>query len=619
MVVEVAETKKPATEKQVRSEKKAPKHESKWTHDLFEQQSEEDWPAKKKVGKKKKKKVPPAKELHLKKKNQAPIVLPAAASAAFEEDVPDWSSPIYAVQKDEPEAEKAPLEKNLSNLSISTGDKPPIPQPPSASISIKDSIASSIGSPPVMEKTFSIPSEKALSADVASDKQPSELPPPTDQPRVRRGISQASKDQIFASLARSGLPLRTAGEKNPSTTSPLRTGSPGSSKPHQRTVSPASSTKPLQHTPVAEPRSDLPVKTPSPVPIVKPVPQKAAGSQRRGEQRDRDNSRRLSEKDLDQRDSARHERDTRERYDRNPREPKESREAGRDSQRQENREQGGERYEQRSERESGKDQRRDADHRRDRDQDQRREPKPDSRNANREQHNIRDRDTKEYTRNGNGNGNDFNGRKNSNQDVRSTVPLEKSASEGGRFNLEKRLKQKKNLELPRRNNNVTTSASESTIVETSPIPVVQEPKVVATPNGWALLNPGPTPAKEEPARNVKAGTKGKTNTYEQQLQQSGQRAYKSKRQTPQSETLPYTPAVQPMINVQPMMTQSGHMVLMTEDGLCVPATPGMFQYQDWYNNSNVNAPPPPAPVEQQSPNPYYYTTNYYAPKKEDSS
>jgi hypothetical protein len=193
--------------------------------------------------------------------------------------------------------------------------------------------------------------------------------------------------------------------------------------------------------------------------------------------------------------------------------------------------------------------------------------------------------------------------------------MEKSASEGGRYNLEKRSKQKKNIELPRRNNQATTSSSDVTIVETAPIPTVQEPKVVATPTGWALLNPGVTPIKEEPARNIKTGSKSKS--YEQHQPQSIQRAYKSKRQVQQTETLPYTPAVQPMINVQPMMTQSGHMVLMTEDGLCVPATPGMFQYQDWYNNSSVNAPPPP-PVEQQPPNPYYYTTNYYAPKKEDS-
>jgi hypothetical protein len=178
--------------------------------------------------------------------------------------------------------------------------------------------------------------------------------------------------------------------------------------------------------------------------------------------------------------------------------------------------------------------------------------------------------------------------------------------------LEKRPKQKKNIELPRRNNNSTKSSSDVTIVDTTPIPTVQEPKVVATPTGWALLNPGAT-TNEEPTRNGKAGTKNKS-SYEQP--QSNQRAYKSKRQS-QQETLPYTPAVQPMINVQPMMTQSGHMVLMTEDGLCVPATPGMFQYQDWYNNSSANAPPPP-PVEQQSPNPYYYTTNYYAPKKPDS-
>ena len=77
-----------------------------------------------------------------------------------------------------------------------------------------------------------------------------------------------------------------------------------------------------------------------------------------------------------------------------------------------------------------------------------------------------------------------------------------------------------------------------------------------------------------------------------------------------------------MINVQPMMTQSGHMVLLTESGLCVPATPGMFQYQQWYDTTaaapSVNSPGAAsqgaAPVSSNSTANYpnYYTTNYYA-------
>lgn len=99
------------------------------------------------------------------------------------------------------------------------------------------------------------------------------------------------------------------------------------------------------------------------------------------------------------------------------------------------------------------------------------------------------------------------------------------------------------------------------------------------------------------------------------------RSFKSKRssyptnmnQTPQPTQSVNPPAtfgtspMQPMINVQPMMTQSGHMVLLTENGLCVPATPGMFQYEQWYHQSN----------QEPSSTPYYYPP-YYAEETDAS-
>ena len=42
--------------------------------------------------------------------------------------------------------------------------------------------------------------------------------------------------------------------------------------------------------------------------------------------------------------------------------------------------------------------------------------------------------------------------------------------------------------------------------------------------------------------------------------------------------------------VQPVITPSGHMVLLTESGLMIPATPGMFQHQTWVSQSQQQNP-----------------------------
>jgi hypothetical protein len=96
--------------------------------------------------------------------------------------------------------------------------------------------------------------------------------------------------------------------------------------------------------------------------------------------------------------------------------------------------------------------------------------------------------------------------------------------------------------------------------------------VVATPHGWAIMNPS------------------------QDLQDQEKRKNNLKRR---GSFQAAAPMMQPMINVQPMITQSGHMVLVTENGLCVPATPDMFQYQQWYDS-----------VNQESAPSYYYNTFY---------
>lgn len=193
-----------------------------------------------------------------------------------------------------------------------------------------------------------------------------------------------------------------------------------------------------------------------------------------------------------------------------------------------------------------------------------------------------------------------------------------------------------------------------------------EPKVIATSTGWALVTPTVVPKPAEPSKESSRSKRqdrnndhrnsdyrnndhrnnndynsappmssSKSSNNSSNMSGSG-KSYKSKRQQqqqqqgssnvaplsgsdPSASALPYTPAVQPMINVQPMMTQSGHMVLLTEDGLCVPATPGMFQYQHWYDQSMQQQqppPPPPAAVAANQTYPNYYTDNYYASPSE---
>ncbi|KAI8898438.1 hypothetical protein BC833DRAFT_589932 [Globomyces pollinis-pini] len=54
-----------------------------------------------------------------------------------------------------------------------------------------------------------------------------------------------------------------------------------------------------------------------------------------------------------------------------------------------------------------------------------------------------------------------------------------------------------------------------------------------------------------------------------------------------------------MIKVQPMMTPSGHMVMRTDSGQLIPATPDMFKYQTWLEQNNGT------PVDRYAANAYY--------------
>ncbi|KAJ3275336.1 hypothetical protein HDV01_000628 [Terramyces sp. JEL0728] len=98
-------------------------------------------------------------------------------------------------------------------------------------------------------------------------------------------------------------------------------------------------------------------------------------------------------------------------------------------------------------------------------------------------------------------------------------------------------------------------------------------QMVNTGNGWAIYNPSP---KIE--LNLKKDVKSKS--------------YESNRK---KRPAAYQPT-QPLINVQPMITQSGQMVLLTESGLMVPATPDMFQYM--------------YPAPEQTPYAYSYPAYY---------
>ena len=210
-----------------------------------------------------------------------------------------------------------------------------------------------------------------------------------------------------------------------------------------------------------------------------------------------------------------------------------------------------------------------------------------------------------------------------------------------RFVVEKRGKPKKTVEhVSKEQRRREGNFSKPDIVPEPQQPIVtkdMEPKVVATSTGWALVTPSAVPKAAESGKESrsKRADRNDHGRYDNLSKSSGKydnsninantnntpnsRSYKSKRQQQSmvasvgadaaASILPYTPAVQPMINVQPMMTQSGHMVLLTEDGLCVPATPGMFQYQQWYDTSMA---PPPAAVAANQTYPNYYTENYYA-------
>ena len=122
--------------------------------------------------------------------------------------------------------------------------------------------------------------------------------------------------------------------------------------------------------------------------------------------------------------------------------------------------------------------------------------------------------------------------------------------------------------------------------------------------GWSLIN-NPRklekePERVQPTKSQKNDSKKESRSYKKKQQQSKEPQLATNNQ-PQ----------QPMINVQPMITESGHVVLMTESGLCVPATAEMFQYQQWYDSNmrqNQNA---------SSPTQYYYPQQQYYEKAKE--
>jgi hypothetical protein len=138
---------------------------------------------------------------------------------------------------------------------------------------------------------------------------------------------------------------------------------------------------------------------------------------------------------------------------------------------------------------------------------------------------------------------------------------------------EKRNKYKGSESKPPIPQNVHVSVVPAVVESQQPI-VEHGHMVIPTSQGWAIMNPSSDLQQQE--RKKKGDSKRRTS-----LQNN-------------------TPVMQPMITVQPMMTQSGHMVLVTENGLCVPATADMFQYQQWYDSVN------------QESHPSYYYNSYYA-------
>ncbi|KAJ3323164.1 G2/mitotic-specific cyclin [Boothiomyces sp. JEL0866] len=125
-------------------------------------------------------------------------------------------------------------------------------------------------------------------------------------------------------------------------------------------------------------------------------------------------------------------------------------------------------------------------------------------------------------------------------------------------------------------NDHTSNASH----EKSDNPEELHDQIISTGNGWAIYNPSPKieldMKKEVKSKSYDSNRKKRPATF----------------QPPQQ-----------LINVQPMITQSGQMVLLTETGLMVPATPDMFQsYQQQYMY--------PPPTEQ---TPYAYSYPPYYP------
>jgi hypothetical protein len=139
--------------------------------------------------------------------------------------------------------------------------------------------------------------------------------------------------------------------------------------------------------------------------------------------------------------------------------------------------------------------------------------------------------------------------------------------------------------------------SESTFFDQKPL----TDQVVATQTGWALVNPS-MPLKEMKDKKSK--------------NKEDSKSFKNRRTSIQASvnssvgTATFATPNQSMEKVTPVITQSGHMVLLTESGLCVPATQDMFQYQHWYSNQ-----PPADDHKVQS---YYYNNQTYFTPRDNS-
>ncbi|KAJ3260612.1 hypothetical protein HK103_000222 [Boothiomyces macroporosus] len=137
-------------------------------------------------------------------------------------------------------------------------------------------------------------------------------------------------------------------------------------------------------------------------------------------------------------------------------------------------------------------------------------------------------------------------------------------------------------------NDHTSNAS----IEKSDNPEELQDQIVSTASGWAIYNPSPK-IELDMKKDVKS------------------KSYDSNRKKRPATFQP----PQQLINVQPMITQSGQMVLLTETGLMVPATPDMFQsYQQQY----MYPPPPPEQTPYAYSYPSYYPGDGAAPNPEVS-